>query len=208
MPRRRIHPGPIPDFAKLYETAQTQAGYFTTIQAGACGYSRPLLHHHVQANRFERAAHGIYRLVQFPTSDHEDLVVTWLWSVRAGTFSHETALVLHQLSDALPSVKHLTLPASWKRRRLHVPPGTFLHFSDLPPAARGWRGPIPVTTPLRTVTDLVQDHADVDLVRQAIEQGLERGMFDKEAVSSSLAAIDQDPRPLLRSHRRRRVVRR
>lgn len=209
MARPRIRPGRTPDLDRLYGTAETQAGYFTTAQASECGYSRPLLHHHVKANRFERTAHGIYRLVQFPTSEYEDLVVSWLWSGRAGTFSHETALVLHHLSDALPSVKHLTLPAAWERRRLRVPPGTFVHFADVSPAEIAWRGPIPVTTPLRTVTDCAQDHVDPGLITQAIEQGLGRGSFDAEAIKSSFAAIGQDARlHLQRRSRPRRIVRR
>ena len=32
-----------------------------------------------------------------------------------GVFSHDTALALHELSDALPARAHLTLPASWRR---------------------------------------------------------------------------------------------
>lgn len=202
MARPRLHPGNSPDLSKLYELVETQAGYFTTAQAHACGYSRPLLHHHVRTNRFERTAHGIYRLVQFPASDHEDLVVSWLWSGRQGVFSHETALALHELSDALPAVKHLAVPTSWKRRRLQVPPGTVLHFADVPRDAQAWRGSVPVTTPLRTVTDCIQDHADPVLVRQAIEQGIKRGLFSVDDVTASVSAVGQDPRTLLPRRRR------
>ena len=55
----------------------------------------------------------MYRLVEFPTGEHEDLVIAWLWSDRAGVFSHDTALALHNLSDALPAHLHMTLPATW-----------------------------------------------------------------------------------------------
>ncbi len=202
MARPRTHPGKSPNLPKLYELAETQAGYFTTAQADACGYSRPLLHHHVRANRFERTAHGIYRLVQFPASDHEDLVVTWLWSGREGVYSHESALALHELSDALPAVKHLTVPTSWKRRRLQVPAGTFLHFADVARDATSWRGSVPVTSPLRTVTDCIQDHADPVLVRQAVKQGLERGLFSADEVTACVSAVGQDPREVLPRRRR------
>ncbi len=78
-----------------------------------------------------RVRRGIYRLVHFPASEHEDLVVLWLWAEQAGVFSHETALALHDLSDALPGKVHLTVPASWRRRRLRVPAGLVLHFADV-----------------------------------------------------------------------------
>lgn len=167
---------------------ETQAGYFTTSQAADCGFSRPLLHHHSSANRFERVAHGIYRLVQFPPGENEDLVVAWLWSGREGTFSHETALALHELSDALPAVKHLTTPRSWNRRRIRVPPGVVLHHADLPAKAIAWKGPVPVTTPIRTVADCVGDDVDPGLLAQAIEQGLQRGLFDRDRLEDAIGA--------------------
>jgi len=55
---------------------------------------------------------GVYRLEHFPAGEHEDLVALWLWTDRAGVFSHETALALHGLSDTLPSnpVDGLVIP--------------------------------------------------------------------------------------------------
>lgn len=123
-------PPETPDWNALFDVAQAQAGYFTTKQAARSGYSSQLLAHH-RNNRVERVRRGIYRLVHFPASDHEDLVVFWLWSEQEGVFSHETALALHDLSDILPSRIHLTLPASWCRRRLRVPRGLVLYFADI-----------------------------------------------------------------------------
>ena len=81
-----------PDWNALYEMAAAQDGYFTTRQAAAAGYSRPLLARHLTSGRIVRVRRGIYRVVHYPPSDHEDLVVVWLWSGQAGVFSHETAL--------------------------------------------------------------------------------------------------------------------
>lgn len=188
MPRLRTHSGSPPDYGKLYAQAESQAGYFTTSQSAESGFSRPLLHHHVQANRFERVAHGIYRLVHFPPGDNEDLVVTWLWSGREGSFSHETALALHELSDALPTVQHLTLPVSWKGRRVRVPPGVAVHYADLPAKAVTWKGPIRVTTPLRTVVDCIRENVDPTLVAQAVTQGLERGQFGRDELETAVGS--------------------
>ena len=120
-----------PDWDRLYETAAGQEGYFSTAQAKAAGYSPQLLARHMGNGRIARARRGIYRLTHFPAGEHEELVVVWLWSERAGVFSHETALFLHGLSDALPSRVHLTLPAAWRSRRLRVPKGVATHFSDI-----------------------------------------------------------------------------
>jgi predicted transcriptional regulator of viral defense system len=165
-----------PDWDALFGVAQSQAGYFTTKQAADAGYSPQLLAYLV-GKKLEHVRRGIYRLVHFPSSDHEDLVILWLWSDRAGVFSHETALALHDLSDALPSQAHLTLPARWSRRRLRVPAGLVLHFAQLARQDRASFGPLPVTSPLRTLADCIEANLAPNLVGQAILQARSRGLI-------------------------------
>jgi len=172
-----------PDRSALYKIAAGQEGYFTTGQAGSVGYSRPLLDHHVKAGRFTRARRGVYRIVEFPAGEHEDLVVSWLWSDRAGVFSHDTALALHDLSDALPAHLHLTLPASWRRRRLRIPRDIRVHFADVPAEERGWSGAVPVTTPRRTLHDCAAEHLPPDILAQAVRDGIARGLFARADMS-------------------------
>lgn len=179
---------PEPHWTTLYALAATQDGHFTTAQAAEAGYSRPLLNHHVKAGRFLRIERGIYRLRDFPPADHEDLVVPWLWSDQQGVVSHETALLLHGLSDALPARVDLTVPASWRDRRLKIPPIVRLHHADIPAADRAWSGPVPVTTPLRTLADCAADHVQPDLIAQATRDGLRRGLFaERELQDAGLA---------------------
>jgi len=166
-----------PHWDDLFAVAQAQGGYFTTAQAAQSGYSRPLLHKHLAGGRMVRARRGVYRLVHFPPSDHEDLVILWLWSEQAGVFSHETALALHDLSDVLPGKVHLTLPASWRRRRLQVPPGLVLHFADVGEPDRASFSAVPVTGPLRTIRDCIGTDVAPSLVRQAIVQARRRGLI-------------------------------
>ena len=104
-----------PAWTALYALAASQDGHFTTSQAADAGYSRPLLDHHVKAGRFLRIQRGIYRLRDFPSADREDLVVAWLWSDQQGVVSHETALLLHDLSDALPARVDPYLPGGSAR---------------------------------------------------------------------------------------------
>jgi predicted transcriptional regulator of viral defense system len=184
----RLHPtGRRPDLDRLYRIASGQAGYFTAAQARDAGYSRPLLGYYLARGRFERARRGIFRLAHFPPQDHEDLVILWLWSDRQAAFSHETALLLHGLSDALPSRIHVTLPEGWARRRLQLPQGVILHFADLPRTARTWRGPVPVTTALRTLADCSADSTPRDLLAQAMEQGARRGLFTQTQARSAIS---------------------
>jgi predicted transcriptional regulator of viral defense system len=99
-----------PRWDRLFETAAGQSGYVTTKQAAEAGYSTHLLRKHIHAGRVTRPQRGIYRLVHFPATAHEELVTAWLWSEQAAVISHQTALSLHGLSDVLPAQVHLTTP--------------------------------------------------------------------------------------------------
>lgn len=171
-----------PRWSQLYETAAAQEGHFTTAQAAEAGYYPQLLTKYLNNGRIVRVRRGVYRLVHFPPGDHEDLVVVWLWSDRAGVLSHETALALHQLSDALPSKAHLTLPAGWTSRRLQLPTGVVPHFADLADGDRTWAGAVQITTPARSVIDCADAGVSPELVEQAIDEGLHRGLFTESMV--------------------------
>ncbi len=165
-----------PDWDHLFEIAAAQDGLFVTQQAAEAGSSPQLLAHHLGAGRMLRVRRGIYRLVHFPAGDHEDLTVIWLWSEHAGVFSHQTALALHDLSDVLPAQIHLTLPDSWRKRRLRVPAGVVLHYGDIPKGERRWFGPVRATAPLRTLEDCAHEHLPPELLRGGALDALHRGL--------------------------------
>jgi predicted transcriptional regulator of viral defense system len=178
-----------PDWDRLFEVAAAQDGLFTTQQAAEAGYSPQLIVHHLHAGRMVRVRRGVYRLVHFPAGDHEDLTVIWLWSGMQGVFSHQTALALHDLSDALPSQLHLTLPAAWQQRRLRVPDGVILHFGDVPEGDRRWFGPVPATAPLRTLEDCAAEHLPPELLRAAARDALGRGLVTRRELVAVKAAL-------------------
>jgi|SRR6185436_196831 len=184
------HGGP-PVWGALYSVAQAQSGYFTTGQAATAGYSPQLLRKYLGNGRVVRVRRGIYRLVHFPASEHEDLVVAWLWSEQAGVFSHETALALHDLSDALPTKVHLTIPTSWRRRRLRVPAGLVLHYADLGDDDQTGFSAVPVTSPRRTLWDSVAANVSPDLLWQAVLQALRRGLISKQDTAELSDALDR-----------------
>lgn len=185
MPRQRPD-GRSPDWNALYDLAAPQAGYFTLEQGREAGYSPELLQYHVRAGRLERVGRALFRLTHFPSSDHEDLVVAWLWSDKQGVFSHETALALEGFSDALPATWHLTVPVTWRRRRLRVPPGVELHYAAIGREDVAWKGPVPVTTPLRTLVDCMRAHVDPALVQQALAQATKKGLISSTDLHEAL----------------------
>jgi predicted transcriptional regulator of viral defense system len=171
-----------PNWDRLFEIAVGQDGHFTTKQAADAGYSPQLLIKYLKNGRVTRVRRGVYRIVHFPAAEHEDLATIWLWSEKAGVFSHETALMLHNLSDALPRKVSLTLPANWVRRRLRVPKGVLIHHADVPKSDRVEIGPVPVTNPLRTLSDCVTAHVAPELIDAAVKQARGRGLIDKDDV--------------------------
>jgi len=178
-----------PHWDRLFETAAGQSGYVTTKQAAEAGYSTHLLRKHIHAGRVTRPQRGIYRLVHFPATEHEELVTAWLWSEQAGVISHETALSLHGLSDVLPARVHLTLPAAWSKRRFRVPPDVVLHHADVAPEDRAWFSAVPITNPRRTLNDCAREGLSPELLRQAAQQAVRRGLVTKPELDDVEGAL-------------------
>jgi predicted transcriptional regulator of viral defense system len=101
-----------------------------------------------------------------------------------GVFSHETALMLHDLSDVLPRKVNLTLPASWAKRRLRVPKGLLVHHAAVPRKDRVDFGAVPVTNVPRTLIDCAGAHVSPELMEAALQQARARGLIDKDNVKA------------------------
>jgi len=170
-------------WGELLQLARLQEGIFSAKQAGELGLSPQFIHYHSAGGRLEKLQRGIYRVSDFPHGEHEDLVRHWLWAERQGVFSHDTALALHDLTDLLPSRIHLTVPISWQRRRRVTPRGLVLHFAGVPADDVGWFGPVPITTPLRTLVD-VSEVLPLNVRQQAIDQARQRGLIGAEDASA------------------------
>lgn len=103
--------------------------------------------------------------------------------------SHQTALSLHGLSDVLPAQIHLTLPAAWRKRRFRVPPGVVLHHADIAPEDRAWFSAVPITNLCRTLNECACEGLSPDLLRQAAQQALRRGLVTKPELGEVEAAL-------------------
>jgi predicted transcriptional regulator of viral defense system len=167
-----------PDHDALYNLAEQQAGYFTACQAARVGFSGERLADYSKNGRFQRVAHGVYRLVQFPSSRFEDLFVAWLKCGPKSTISHESALALYDLSDVLPEEIHVTIPRTASHRRK----GIRLHTNRLPSADVVEREGLQVTSVPRTIADVARAGLSEDHVSRAIREALERGLATSQAL--------------------------
>jgi predicted transcriptional regulator of viral defense system len=165
-------------YETLYEIAARQAGYFTTAQAKEAGFSQRSLTYYVKTERFKRIKPGLYRLTLFPFSEHEDLFIAWLSVGSRAVISHDSALALYDLSDALPTQIHLTIPRSASRRRK----GVRLHTNRLPPEDVTRYAGLPVTTVPRTIGDIASGGMAAEAVVQAVRQAIRRGMTTQKTM--------------------------
>ncbi len=168
------------DHAKLYNIAESQAGYFTALQAQSVGFSRPTLAYNTKVGRFKRVAHGIYRLTQYPGSPYEDLFVAWLQTGPDSVISHDSALALYELSDALPGEIHIIMPRTGSRRRRQIR----LHTHRLKADEITRRAGLPVTTPARTIADVAVAGMADEFVQQAVQEAIRRGLVTRRALEA------------------------
>ncbi len=166
----------------IYELAEGQSGYFTTTQAAAKGISRQLLRHHIAAGTIQRVAHGIYRLARFPSQPFEDIVIAALWAGPDSVASHETALTIHRLSDAMPNQIHLTLPYRFRGQRA----GVVIHNAPINNTERTRRDNVAVTTAERTLIDVAL-RSDPTVFRSALRDALEQGMTTDRRLQLAIA---------------------
>ena len=169
-------PGPHKEAAhQLYEIAQSQQGFFTTKQAIRAGFSEKTHSYHVNAGNWIREHRGIYRFADFPTPERPDLMLWYLWSQDRqehpeGTYSHDTALSLHELSDLMPSKLHMTVPREF-RRNSKIPQILVLHPANLDPSEVQEVLGVRVTRPLRTIMDLLRSgHVDRSQLKRSEER--------------------------------------
>ena len=158
----------------LYDLAERQAGYFTTAQAVAAGVSRRALSGRAKRGDVEQVRYGIYRLRQFPAYPFEDVAAACLWVGPESAASHETALAIHGISDAMPSVIHITVARPFRGRQ----PGVTIHLAPLADDQREVREGVPVTTVGRTLKD-VATSSDPTLVQQAVIEAINKGVLSR-----------------------------
>jgi predicted transcriptional regulator of viral defense system len=175
---------------KLYDLAASQGGFFTARQARDAGYADNVHPYHVRSHNWIRAARGVYRLAQFPLHSRPDLMVWQLWSrnrhdEHQGVFSHATALTLYELSDVMPAKLDMTVPPGL-RRMAAIPAVLRLHHARLTERDVETADAVRVTTPLRTLLDVIAEGAIApELQAQAVDQALRRGLVMRRQLETA-----------------------
>jgi Transcriptional regulator, AbiEi antitoxin len=176
--------------------AAGQWGLLTTAQARRRGISRDQLNHLVSVGILERVEHGVYAATAAP-DEHRDKRVAWLVltpgtlaeerladPVATGVLSHTSAAALHQLGDLLDDIPEVTVTQRKQTRR-----PMRVHHLPLSAGDVTLVDGLPVTTPERTVADLIRDGHDLDHIARLTGDGLTRGIIDVTDLAHQLDPV-------------------
>jgi len=178
-------------FTSLLECAQRQYGYLTPDDARELDIDPTQLRLMAARHTLEHRGHGLYRMPMVPVTQLDAYMEAVLWTGRRGVLSHETALDLHELCDVNPSAIHLTVPRSFRTRKV-VPAIYRLHRFDLDSAEIGWHEGIPIVTPERAILGGIEQALGWQLIDQAVETARARGLIS-QLVAERLAAMRHLP---------------
>ena len=187
--------------AAVAEIAAGQWGLLTTAQATAAGVSRMMLSRMAERGELERITHGVYATPAGAGDELSEKRAAWLSiepnrlayerlaeSPPTGVLSHATAAGLHQAGDLLEAQVEVTLPTRYRARRPEVRAHRGTLRSDEVTLVDG----LPVTTPARTVADLLADGHDRDHVATVVADMLKRSIVTVSELESALGSVERD----------------
>jgi very-short-patch-repair endonuclease len=153
--------------------ASRQFGAFARKQALELGVTRREIDGRVADGTWPIVLPGVHTVAVVASSPPQAAMAAALWSAPDGLVSFQTAAVLWRFEAiTCPGVGSL-LPEGRNLRSTKV---RVHHTGDVLPADIARRGPIPITSALRTAIDLAAV-VDVDTLEVAIESALRRGLF-------------------------------
>lgn len=148
----------------LEEYFESNDGVLRVSAAGKLGVSAPTIYAFARARGLKRVSKGVY---VDPDGWHDEL---WLASLRwpRAVFSHQTALLMHSLTDREPATLSLTVPSGYNASTLRK---CGIHVFYIKPELLGM-GMTTVTTPdghkvpcydlERTICDIIRSRSTID----------------------------------------------
>jgi len=167
---------------ELFALAEEQDGLFTSKEARSLGIQDSVLVRLRQRGRLERRSRGVYRIVHYPAERLAQYREAILWAQASNgperiALSHETALLLYEISDVNPPRVNLTVPVSARMRRAH-PKWIEIHRADLAAEDIQLHEGMPITTVERSILDVLAATHRSDFARQAITDALRKGLLN------------------------------
>jgi hypothetical protein len=153
----------------LARLATRQSGVVGRAQLRRLGLSADSIDRRIARGALIAIHRGVYAVGHAALSDRARVVAGLLAAGPTAVASHWTAAALYALVRAVPPVVEVTVPGRPRRSR----PGLTIHSSTRPPRGRTRDG-IPVTTPARTLADLIATRPRDEVERVAVEAIVKR----------------------------------
>lgn len=161
-------------FEQLDHLLEEHGGTIQTTQVLASGISKPVFYAYAKEKGLEQAAHGIY-VSQDAWTD-----AMYLLHLRCGQtiFSHETALLFHDLTDREPLRYSVTVKTGYNPTRLredNIQVYTVkkeLHTVGITTEKTPFGHEVPVYDMERTICDLLRSrsHIEIQILQDALRQ--------------------------------------
>jgi hypothetical protein len=185
-------------FAELSALASRQGGLFTTAQAGRSQITTETLGHFKQAGLVAELDWNVYQLAGSPLAPkYAYPFAAWLglrpdrfqWErledgLPDAVLSHESACSLHGMGSLPAPLEVFTAAAD-----RDAPRGTRIHVGRLTAGDVTACSGVPVTTPRRTIVDLVRDGADHGDIADVLADAVRRDLVDLRAVHEDLVPL-------------------
>jgi predicted transcriptional regulator of viral defense system len=156
----------------LYTLGESHSGWLRAADAVEQGVTRQQLARYAASGVLQRSTYGVYRLRDFPAHPFEDVIEACMWAGVEAVASHETALAIYGLGEAMPGSIHITVPNRLRKHRL----GVTLHLAPVSTSDVTNRESVPVTSVLRTIRDVAND-VPTDFVSTLIREAEDRGLL-------------------------------
>ena len=170
---------------RLVALAGDQGGYFTASQAKDVGFSYQAQAYHRQAGNWVQVDRAIYRLLEWPPSEHDDLIRWTLWSGGRAVVSYETALATHEVGEFEARRIHLTVPMGFRKDN----DALMLHKANLPDEDFEVRGGYRITTVMRSLATVACLRPERIQHALAIEEVLKQGKVTLRRLRNRAEAV-------------------
>jgi hypothetical protein len=170
-------------YQRLTSLARRQHGALSVRQARDTGLSAKQIDGLVARGRLERPLRGALVIAGSPPSWEQTIMTSLHSAGTAALASHSTAAFLWSLIGRRPGTIEVVMPR-WDRS---IQPFIVHESTDLLPRDRSLVGPIPATTPARTVVDL--GATAPGLVEFALETGIRNRLFTLAEVAAFMRRV-------------------
>lgn len=176
--------------ALVREIQARQLGLVTAAQAAAVGMSRTMVARRVSRGAWERVLPKVYRDALAQPSPAQAALAATLWAGSDAFVSHLAAATFWELDGIRARKPELWTPCDRRLRSSLV----VVHRGAVEAVDRRMIGPIPVTSPARTLIDLAGVLDDEDLAT-AVEDALHRGLTTPQSIERRLTHLGGKGRP-------------